>query len=357
MRLLLDNIIFDLQKVGGISIYWSQILSRAVKDTDIEVTAIPGNNMGKNFTFAEMTHRFPEIAHIRQWMPAINNRYFPIIGKYNAPKQIFHSSYYRPYYGANTKKVVTVHDFMYELFDSGLRKRVHSTQKRISIDNAEIIICISENTKADLLKLYPQFVNKDIRVIYNGVSDAFHILDNAPYKAGRPYLLVVGNRVGCKNFGATMIAYSEYLYKYYDLVIVGKPLSENECKILGEHQKSIVVKNNVPEAELNYMYNNARALVFPSTYEGFGIPAVEAMKAGCPVITTTKSCMREVVGNAGVYMDSQDEYGIVNAVKRLENESFMKTTVQLGLQQSSKFSWDQTYNGVKKIYTELYESI
>lgn len=357
MKLLLDNIIFQLQRVGGISIYWSELLSRILNDINIDTTFIPIKNENENYIRNELVAKFPEYLQKNKWNPLLNHRYAPIINSGNNSFDIFHSSYYRPYIGKSTKQVVTVHDFMYELFDSGIRRKVHSIQKRMAITNADIIICISENTKKDLLKFYPEFSNKDIRIVYNGVGETFRPLKKSIEFTSRPYLLVVGNRVGCKNFGATINAYTEELYKKYDLVIVGKPLNDDEEKKLAPYSKYITIKTNVPEHKLNELYNNASALIFPSTYEGFGIPVIEAMKAGCPVITTKCSCMKEVAGNAGIYINSLDGNGIVEAVKRLTNFEYTHDIIELGLKQASKFSWDKTYHEVKKIYAELYESI
>lgn len=358
MQLLYDNIIFDLQKIGGISIYWKELIKHVMLDAEIELSFIQGKKQNQNFIYQTLVNDNPLINDIPHIRPFINNRYFPLIRLNKTSKVIFHSSYYRPFLDINSKKVVTVHDFIYEHFEKGLKKNVHAFQKKMALSNADIVICISENTKRDLISFYPKFKNKDIRVIYNGVSNNYFPIENLTHSGQfeRPYLLVVGNRVGCKNFKNTIEAYRNYLVADYDLKIVGKPLTEEEKRLLMGCHDHIEIMNNVSEEKLNLLYNDAYALIFPSTYEGFGIPIIEAMKAGCPVITTEESCIKEVAGNGGVYMESLDAKGIIEAINRLNNKSYRNDIIANGLRHSSQFSWDKTYINVKNIYSELNDA-
>lgn len=352
MNLLLDNIIFSLQKVGGISIYWKELLKRVFLDPEINLNVISIDSCWNNFIFQELINEYPGIGNVKRIIPLVNNRYLPIMISHKE-KTIFHSSYYRPIYYPKVKSVTTIHDFIYEKFDTGLKKHIHSLQKKLSIENSDVIICISENTRNDLLEIYPQYENKDIRVIYNGVSENYYKLPDQ--REGRPFLLVVGNRVGCKNFDIIIKSFKKDLYKNYLLKIVGKPLTDEERAKFGTVIDRVEVYSNVPEVELNKLYNSAFALIFPSTYEGFGIPVVEAMRAGCPVVTTTCSCMKEVGGDAALYMDSVDADSIITAVRRLENENIRYSAIERGLIHGRKFSWDSTYNQIKSLYQELNE--
>lgn len=352
MRLILDNIIFQLQKVGGISIYWKEIIKRALHDTDIELQFIAAPDGIVNFIYNEIINEEPVIKDIERISPILNHRYLPIILPKIKTPFVYHSSYYRPIWNSKAKSVTTIHDFIYEKFDHGIKKDVHSLQKRLSVSNSDIVICISENTKKDLLDIYPQYKNKDIRVVYNGVSEGYYPIKSVDTIV-EPYLLVVGNRVGCKNFDTTISAFVDKLSKDFKLKIVGKPLTEEEQLKFGPALSRVEVISNVPEKELNKLYNSAFALIFPSTYEGFGIPVIEAMKASCPVITTTCSCMKEVGGNAAVYMENVNAESIIKAVERLKKDCFRQETIDLGIKQSAKFSWDKTYASVKNIYDEL----
>lgn len=353
VNLLVDNIIFEIQKIGGISIYWAELLRRLLSDSDFNLVfaGLPGNH--NNYIFQNLLEECPQLKEIRTWKPFVNNRYLPLIYPTNKTPLVFHSSYYRSLYSPNSCQIVTVHDFMYEIFDKGLRRKVHTLQKRNAIANADVVICISQNTKKDLLHYFPEFSNKDIRVVYNGVSDNYYKA-NYSYN-GRPYLLVVGNRVGCKNFEVTMRSYVSVLHENYDLVIVGKPLNEYESTILSPYLDSVKIFSGIPEEKLNELYNNASALLFPSTYEGFGIPIIEAMKASCPVITTTASCMKEVAGEAGIYLETISEEGMIDAVSILRNKNYVEEIKRKGLIQASNFSWDKTYRQVKDIYYEQYK--
>lgn len=356
MNVLLDNIIFHIQKVGGISVYWKELLMRLIYESDIDLYCINKDGT-ENYIYRELCQSI-DLSRIKSLSPIINHRYLPVIlqnGNY-----ICHSSYYRPFIIARSKKVVTVHDFMYERFDSGLKRCVHSLQKKIAIANADVVICISQSTKQDLLKYYPEFAFKDIRVIYNGVGATFRNLGEALYKQrtidlgfSGQFLLVVGNRIGCKNFAVVAEAFN-FLSKSFHLVIVGHSLSENEKKMLEKSIDRVHVFTGVNEEELNCLYNRAFALLFPSLYEGFGIPIVEAMKAGCPVITTEYSSIPEVASDAGVYMQSNTAKAMIECVTRLNNSDFRKEIMNRGLLNSERFSWDNTYKQLLDIYKELY---
>lgn len=359
MNVLLDNIVFHLQKVGGISVYWKELLMRLFNESDINLYCINKSSI-ENCIYQELNQNI-DLSKIRNLFPVINYRYFPII--LQNQNYICHSSYYRPFLISGAKKVVTVHDFMYERFDSGLKKYVHSLQKKLAIANADTVVCISQSTKQDLLRYYPEFSSKNIKIIYNGVGATFRRLDKLSLKQqvmelgfSGQFLLVVGNRVGCKNFVVTAEAF-QFLSQSFHLVIVGHPLSENEKRILGKSIDKVHVFTGINEEMLNYLYNQAFALLFPSLYEGFGIPIVEAMKAGCPVITTKYSSIPEIALNAGVYMQSNSAKAIIDCVTLLGNSDFRKEIELQGLLNSERFSWDNTYEQLLEIYRELYEKM
>jgi mannosyltransferase len=289
MKIYFDNIIFSLQKSGGISVYWYEILSRIVNQTEINYLFIEEEGKETNIFRNKLKIDSKYSIHSNFKMNSFLNRYRNLDFNIANEKFIFHSSYYRNLSKSirkknNVKVVVTVHDFTYERFSRELKKWVHSWQKKKAIQSADLVICISENTKNDLLHFYPQFSKKDIRVIYNGVSEQYTF--NPELKKDNhetPFFLYVGSRTDYKNFDFVVRSVSRL--DDYVLKIVGASLSKNEVRMLESNlfgRWEII--ENVDNVELNVLYNQAFALLYPSSYEGFGIPIVEAMKAGCPFI-------------------------------------------------------------------------
>ncbi len=219
--------------------------------------------------------------------------------------------------------------------------------KRRAIMNSDTIIVISENTKTDLLNFYPKINPDNIHVIYNGVSDCYYRLNNNINETQNS-ILFVGSRVNYKNFELAIDVISKF--PNFKFIIVGNSLTDFERKLLKNKLKqdnwSFIL--NPTNEELNQLYNDASLLIYPSSYEGFGIPIIEAMKAGCPVIALNSSSIPEVAGNAALLVNKSnvDEYyfGIQHI---LNNREYY---VNLGFLNAKRFSWDKTYLETIKLY-------
>lgn len=342
----LDNIVFHLQRSGGISAYWYELCQRLLPDRDFnclfyEYTEAPVN-IFRQLLDIPADHRVP------LYRPRPLERYLPI--KLRQPIGVFHSSYYRhASIKSAAKQVVTVHDFTYEKMVPGFRKQVHVWQKKQAIANADIVICISENTRKDLCELYPAFARKDIRVIYNGVSEHYYPLSEKVAPA-QPYILWVGARDSYKNFPFAVRWISGL--KGYELKIAGAPLSPAEELLLSEKLAGrYSYAGTVDNSTLNLLYNQAACLIYPSSYEGFGIPVIEAMRAGCPVLALNTSSLPEVCGDAGL-MASHLDPEIMTGLLRLVEEN-RSAIVEKGFAQAAKFSWNKCYEETSRIYKEL----
>ena len=347
MNLILDNIIFSLQKSGGISIYWYELIKRLIEEKQ-DFLCFEEDKSCQNIYRKELTIPEKQIITKVSCLPVSIRRYLPLnISKEKLqPESIFHSSYYRILNDDVKYQVVTVHDFTYEYFMSGLSKYVHIAQKKKAIDKADVIICVSQSTKRDLLKLYPEFSRKRIEVVHSGVSDAFCQLQGN--HEGK--VLYVGGRTGYKNFSFVVELVSRL--KNYQLVIVGSPLSVKEERFLDSKLRNRYIMNvHVSEEKLNLLYNQATCLVYPSSYEGFGVPVIEAMRAGCPVIALNTSSMPEVCGDAGIMVNELSLTEFIKKVKYVEKNR--NDFVDKGLAQSQKFSWSKCFNETNEIYKSL----
>jgi len=351
MRIVYDNIIFSLQRAGGISLYWSELIKRLGDSNFLFYEKKNSNIFCGNLEVMTQNETFLPLSVIR---------YLPFVKR--LPKDsIFHSSYYRFSMQKGVLNVITVHDFTYEYYARGLQRFIHLLQKKIAIMMADGIICVSENTKRDLLLFYPSIDIENVRVIYNGVGEEFFpiaapklfLKGKLSILADKKYLIFVGDRSLYKNFGSTVDVLRQ-IDDIYLVIVGGKPFSYSEKKLFSSIADRIFFFNSVSTEILNILYNNAFCLVYPSSYEGFGIPIVEAMRAGCPVIAANKSSIPEVAGDSALLIDSIKPSSIIEKMTLLESQKFRKELILKGIIQSSKFNWDKCSRETDEFYKQTF---
>jgi mannosyltransferase len=352
VKVFYDNIIFSLQKAGGISIYWAELIRRFKGDENIAFSEYENTNIFRGTLDIKTKKELYLIKKIA--------RYLPFTRKLSA-KSIFHSSYYRISLQKNVANITTVHDFTYEYFSSGIAKFIHSWQKGIAIKRSDGVICVSENTKKDLIRFYPSIDKSKIKVIYNGVGNEFCKLDNKPSflngklsnLKGNKYILFVGDRSAYKNFNVVLDVL-KCLTDYQLVVIGGKDFDSIETEKIKQSKVDVTHLKGITGEELNVVYNNAFCLLYPSAYEGFGIPITEAMQSGCPVISTNYSSIPEVAGNAALLIEVVSVDNIISEVHKLEAPLFRYSLIEKGFKQSEKFSWDRCYIETHNFYESVW---
>ena len=354
MCLFYDNIVFDLQKSGGVSVVWYELLRRMVRDNSFNIRYIDNGGVINPYR-RKLNIRDDAVIRIDGYIPVY--RYLPVRIKNKTPF-IFHSSYYRYCNNPNAVNITTVHDFTYEYFRKGLAKKLHCWQKYQTLRHSQYIVCISENTKRDLLKFVPDIEEDKIRIIYNGVSEEYYPLEknlaeNLPFEKGS-YVVFVGSRGGYKNFDFLKRCMARSKYNF---VIVGSALSEEEKQSLEQYvpQKRYCCMGFLPNKGLNVIYNHAAALVYPSAYEGFGIPVIEAQRAGCPVIAYNSSSIPEVIGDTPLLMSELSEKELLDKLELLSDRELMKEVRADGLENSKRFSWDKMCQGYLDLYKEAFK--
>jgi len=362
MNLILDNIIFSLQKTGGISVVWYELLQRILIDREFQsqVLDFPNKNIFREKLVIEsnriLANPYSQYHINIQRLLNLNLK---------EKKGIFHSSYYRITRNPNIVNITTLHDFTYERFRGGFAKFIHHKQKEIAIKNSKRIICVSQNTKTDLLRFYPEINPRNVRVIYNGVNSIYQPLANKNESdlkkffdfSTEEFVLFVGGRKNrYKNFAC---AVSACRLANLPLVLVGGgSLSTSENSFLTESLGINRYKlfQGISNDLLNLIYNHALCLLYPSISEGFGLPILEAQRVGCPVITTNYTSIPEIAGKGAILLDEVTEYKISELLNLLKKDSTVVTNLRNeGFINSQRFSWDICYQQTKDLYKEVYE--
>ncbi len=264
-----------------------------------------------------------------------------------------------------TKCVVTIADmtfFSHPEHHMYWKQKYFKCMIPMSIKKADEVIAISENTKQDILKMIPIGKNK-IVVTYLGHDAIFSKQDKTKintvllkYGINFPYLLFVGMLEPRKNIPSLIKAFAAVKEKKNNkLVIIGKKgWLYDEIFALVQKLKideKVVFTGYVPDEDLPALYSAATCFVYPSFYEGFGIPIIEAMACGCPVITSNNSSMKEIAGNAAILVDPYNITDIQNAIELLIADKAIRINKgKEGIIQAKKFSWEKMVLKTKEIY-------
>lgn len=342
MKVIFDNIIFSLQSQGGISVYWRELLKRAEKNLDSfeinystlssrQINLHTGNSMVRRKRWGELLYRL-------------------VLPENDA--NLFHPSYYRlidKSSNSKLKKVITLHDFTHEKMVPLYRSYPLIKLKKKALIEADQIICVSQNTINDLLEFYPEIESSRINLVYNGVSEEYRIdVKENELRASFPslnkfeFLLFIGSRALYKNFQfACEIANN---FPKLKLVIVGNDLTKEEKSHL-KYLDNVIVYKNLKESDLNLLYHFSTCLLYPSSYEGFGIPIVESWYSGGISIALNTSSIPEVKGPNTFLLESLDlDYACDIII------SILKNRPEEVIADDKKFSWDKTYNETVKVY-------
>ena len=317
-----------MQKYGGISTYFRELFNGLIKYKHKSNLIIYEKN-------SEFLSGYDNVILNKK---RIFERYRSI--KNLPPNSIIHSSYYR---SSNHTNIITLYDFTYERFGKGYKKSIHVIQKRNAIVNSDAILCISENTKSDLLKYYPEAINKKIFVTHLAASNNY-FNKKIDYKLRilDPYVLFVGARSTYKNFNQLVKA-MKYLSGIKLYIVGGGDFTKEENILLqkycGNRYKHFKDLNN---DKLNDLYNSAICLVYPSLYEGFGIPVIEAMSAGCPVIASNSSSITEIANSSAILLNEPNHFYINEAINKILIEENFNLYRSLGTKNALNFSWDKT---------------
>ena len=345
------------QKYGGISRYIYELASRLPElGADVTVSCLHNHN-----------YYFKDRLGLADKKGLLELGAFWYINKFKAKCEvrrgkydIVHPTYYHVSYRGRSKLVVTVHDMTHEKYAGiypRLSKRLIAAKSRI-VHEADRIICVSDNTKRDLLEYHPDLDPAQISVIYHDASMAYSGGEFSRM-AGRPYVLYVGDRRMYKNFARFTEAMCAVLAERPELEVFcagGGVFSQEELSAFGEYS-SRVHQGGLSDEELARAYAGALCFVFPSEYEGFGIPILEAFACGCPVVCSKASCFPEVAGEAAEYFDPLDADDMAAKILRVIDDEVVRHSLRdKGRERLSMFSWDRAARETLECYKEAIDN-
>jgi len=279
---------------------------------------------------------------------------------------------------AHCPYVMTVHDlldYMYRVkMDSSFRRTVHFYMTRQALSRADRLFAVSNFTKKDIVRLF-NVPEQRIEVVYNAIDDRFrrgHVTQEEKniiverYQVNHPFLLYAGRISPHKNVVRIIEAFAalkaelakDELYPDLKLIIIGDEVSKHpdlrRAVIRGGMQNDVRFLGFVAIDVLRIFYDVAKIFVFPSLYEGFGLPPLEAMAHGTPVVTSNTSSLPEVVGKAAVMVNPENIFEIRNALYRvLVDQPFREKLKAAGVQQAQQFSWDNSVRRILDVYREV----
>ena len=371
MNVVVDGIIYSLQSHGGISRLFSEILPRMCQaDETLDITLlmtgqsqqtlphhphihIRSTPQIERFVKPHLVWRYP-MRMLKEWRLRLSID--------RTEDKIWHSTYFTMPKMWRGAIVVTVVDMIYELFPdlfntigaSRFRK-----QKRRCVLGADAVICISETTRRDLLHFYGIHSDK-VWAVPLGYSSTFKRLasltERAESPVSGPFLLYVGSRAPYKNFKQLVEAYSLWQHRReVSLVVVGGEWSPDEMESLTRLgiDDRVRLLNKVDDETLCYLYNTAVAFVYPSLYEGFGIPLLEAMACGCPVVASRIPSTIEVAGDCPVYFNLGETDDLMLALDKVLLEGRDSQRCLAGLERVKGFSWERTAEQTLEVYRSL----
>ena len=346
IKVLFDDIFFQFAE-NGIARLWLETLKRAIQDSefkknDIELTLI--SRSGKLDSLFQNKIDFPKYDN---WQPATDR---DLLSKvfFEGDYDIFVSSYFT--FVPRAKNLTVIYDLIPEKFNFSRISRGW-LEREMAIFCTDEFVCISESTKKDLLEFYPHIPEEHVRIAHPGIDqNIFYPRKSRDVRAFKKeydldkYLIFVGSRHqtgGYKNSKILFDAISNASVFAYDIVCVGgESLKQEEIDIVGKKGRRIL-RLALSDEQLAICATGATALLYPSLYEGFGIPPLECLSVGTPVITTMRSSLPESVGHLSIVIAGDDPGEVLDAITTASLDEHVGRIRIEGPEWASKFEWNE----------------
>lgn len=263
------------------------------------------------------------------------------------------------------KKIVTVHDLIYLRFPElypVVDRQVYDNKCKRSCMKADVVVAVSEQTKKDLIEFY-RIPEQKIKVVYQSCAEVFYRESSTSelneikekYKLPDEFLLSVGTIEERKNL--ITILKAMLLVEHIKLVVVGKKRAYfkevNEFILKNKLSERVLILDNVETSELPAMYRLAKIFIYPSLFEGFGIPVLEAITCKTPIIASGSSSLPEAGGSSSLYIDATNHFELADLIRNLiQSQSLRMNVIEKGYEHSKKFRPEAIAKAMMKIYTE-----
>jgi len=364
VKIAFDHQVFTMQPFGGVSRYFTELAGTLAR-MDQEVGVFAGlyqnqylSQVAQPWVKGRFVNRFPnktgrifDLAN-HVWTQSQIKRFRP---------DVIHETYYSAYprFSGNAPRVVTVYDMIHEIFPESFKaKDTLPCLKKAALETADHIISISQSTKDDVIRILG-IAEEKITVIPLAVNPLPTPKKEISLPINRPFLLYVGARKGYKNFSTLVKAYSQStsLKKEFDLVAFGAgPFEKGEIQLLKSLGLSSdgVKQISGSDEVLSWLYQHASAFIYPSKYEGFGLPPLEAMSQGCPVISSNTSSMPEVIEEAAEFFDPHSSEQLQRALEKVVFSSQRtQELINKGNERLTHFSWEKCAFQTLEVYRSL----
>lgn len=366
IKVCFDYKAFFEQPLGGVSKYIVE-LNKSLNNLDCDAKILSPFHINKyliNDKYSNCILKFNN--HYPRFTRQIFEELNKILVKSHIKKinpSIFHFTDFNNFYLNETKikKITTVYDLIHEKFEKLYKlPKDYKVKKKIFLKKMDHIICISNNTKKDLIDFYNIDENK-INVVHLGIiQEKEEKLKEIQLEPKKPFILFVGSRKRYKNFLGFLKAFSlsKNLINDFDIVCFGNQLFSEEENLAIDNLK---LRENMylvmgDDNELNNYYKNAELFIFPSLYEGFGLPMLEAMKNGCAISCSNTSSLQEIGEGVADFFSPNDEESILNSLKKvLYSKDYQKKLIKNGYNKVSKFSWNNCAKSTLEVYKKVDE--
>jgi len=344
-----------MQKYGGISRYFANLYSclpNSGVNSQLGVLysnnyylkdLLPGNSFLGNTILKKDARRY-------KW-----NKWYSKFNLIRNDFDIFHPTYYHSYFLKYTKRpfVLTVHDMIHEIYPEYFLQDPYKDYKAQIITKADHIIAISESTKKDIVR-FCGILEDNITVVHHGYHLNISPQETAKIVIDEPFFLFVGEREGYKNFKGLIEAIAGIIKESNVKLFCagGRGFCDEELNLI----KHLKLQNHVTQfpatdGQLKELYNKAIMFIFPSLYEGFGLPILEAFENKCPVVMSNTSCFPEVGGGAAVYFDPIDPESIRTAIMNVFEDSSLRDRLRvLGERRLRGFTFERCVNETIGVY-------
>ncbi|MES2518748.1 MAG: glycosyltransferase family 1 protein [Bacteroidota bacterium] len=365
MKILYDHQAFTGQRYGGVARYFHDLMESLSKmDVDIRLSLQFSNN---EYLKSSSVRKPRQFRNIFGFMPtnmlvSRTNRFNSIYQIQRGNFDVFHPTFFHNYFLQHIGKkpfVLTYHDCIKERFNLQHIDNSSKEQKQELLNRASKIIAVSENTKADLLEFYDIAAEK-IEVVYHSTIFRNHqLIHNSHLKTPDNYLLYVGARNDYKNFDGLLKSLVKVFRKHPEITLLcagGGNFTESETKLIQKLgiEKHVSHLNFHSDNTLYELYKRAIAFVYPSFYEGFGIPILEAFACGCPVVLSNRSCFPEVAQNAALYFDPDNKDDISDKLSAIISDSSLrKTLTDNGFIRQDDFSAEKNAKQTLAVYKSV----